>query len=383
MALRCKKTIFPDASPLPFAGTMTVAVRTLVNSSDTLQWIVSDHLGSTSTTANADGTLNSVIQYTAFGEIRLTQGVTPTKYRYTGQLAQAELGLDYYVARWYDPVLSHFTSADTIIPEPGKASAWDRYSYVVNNPIRLFDPSGHRDAGACGPGDDCDKKSRPQSWEKYKKNRIEDNNEVKSTRGSLYLGSLRWFPIFTNGSSNRDSTCVGCSMEPEGNKNTVENSNFIQTANTADLAGNAFTTNNNLNPLYGDYVISVYANYERSPDGSKNFDSLMIYNLSGWDISVSSIQFSIYSNRSLYPGYSISQSSYALIPSPSINIPRDYSTFPPSIQTYTIRTIKIAPSGYTENINNTMLASSSVSIDVKIGSDFPSGVWPIIHKEIQ
>jgi RHS repeat-associated protein len=74
---------------------------------------------------------------------RTSKGITPTKYRYTGQLAQAELGLDYYVARWYDPTIGHFTQADSIVPEPGKASAFDRYAYVLNNPIRNIDPTGH------------------------------------------------------------------------------------------------------------------------------------------------------------------------------------------------------------------------------------------------
>ncbi|NLD26719.1 MAG: RHS repeat-associated core domain-containing protein, partial [Acholeplasmataceae bacterium] len=79
---------------------------------------------------------------------------------YKGQLAQAELGLDYYVARYYDPLTGHFIQADSIIPEPGKASAFDRYAYVRNNPIRYNDPSGHRDSGECGPGEDCEKKER-------------------------------------------------------------------------------------------------------------------------------------------------------------------------------------------------------------------------------
>lgn len=33
--------------------------------------------------------------------------------------------------------------ADTIIPGAGNPLAWDRYSYVTNNPINLKDPSGH------------------------------------------------------------------------------------------------------------------------------------------------------------------------------------------------------------------------------------------------
>ncbi len=118
-------------------------MRTLGDGTDVLHWVLSDHLGSTSTTANADGTLHSVIQYTAFGEIRSTQGNTPTKYRYTSQLAQAEPGLDYYVARFYDPLTGHFTQADSIIPGPGKASAFDRYAYVQNNPLNRNDPTGH------------------------------------------------------------------------------------------------------------------------------------------------------------------------------------------------------------------------------------------------
>jgi hypothetical protein len=39
---------------------------------DTLQWLISDNLGSTSVTANADGSWNS--------EIRWKNGVTPTNY---------------------------------------------------------------------------------------------------------------------------------------------------------------------------------------------------------------------------------------------------------------------------------------------------------------
>jgi RHS repeat-associated protein len=135
-------------------------VRTLQNNTDTLQWILSDHLGSASTTANADGSWNSTIQYTAYGEIRLTKGITPTKYRYTGQLAQAEVGLDYYVACWYDPLTGHFTSADTIVSEPGVASAFDRYGYVSNNPIRYNDPSGHRESGECERGEICKKEKK-------------------------------------------------------------------------------------------------------------------------------------------------------------------------------------------------------------------------------
>ncbi|MBI9047120.1 MAG: hypothetical protein JEZ06_21720 [Anaerolineaceae bacterium] len=60
-----------------FIGGITVAVDT----GGTLQWVLSDHLGSAGVTANADGTWNSEIMYTAFGEVRASSGLTTTGYR--------------------------------------------------------------------------------------------------------------------------------------------------------------------------------------------------------------------------------------------------------------------------------------------------------------
>jgi len=118
-------------------------VRTVQGSNDTLNWILSDHLGSASVTANADGTWNSEIKYTAFGEVRASYGLTPTDYRYTGQLDVAELGLIYFVARFYDPYLNRFLSPDSIIPDPHNPLDWDRFSYARNNPVNYSDPTGH------------------------------------------------------------------------------------------------------------------------------------------------------------------------------------------------------------------------------------------------
>jgi RHS repeat-associated protein len=125
------------------AGAKTIAMRTIEGSTNTLNWLLADHLGSTSTTANEDGSWNSTIKYTAFGDTRETSGITPTKYRYTGQLLEAEVGLYYYVARWYDPVTMHFTQADTIVQVFSFALSYNRYSYVMYNPINANDPSGH------------------------------------------------------------------------------------------------------------------------------------------------------------------------------------------------------------------------------------------------
>ncbi len=46
-------------------------------------------------------------------------------------------------ARWYDPALSRWLSADTLVPGEGNPQALNRYSYVLGNPLRYIDPSGH------------------------------------------------------------------------------------------------------------------------------------------------------------------------------------------------------------------------------------------------
>ncbi|MFZ1597649.1 MAG: RHS repeat-associated core domain-containing protein, partial [Anaerolineae bacterium] len=52
-------------------------------------------------------------------------------------------GLYFYNARYYDPTLARFISADTLIPQPQNPQNLNRYSYVGNRPLRFTDPTGH------------------------------------------------------------------------------------------------------------------------------------------------------------------------------------------------------------------------------------------------
>ena len=49
----------------------------------------------------------------------------------------------YYRARYYHPALGRFISADTLVPSPSDPQSLNRYSYVLNNPLKYTDPSGH------------------------------------------------------------------------------------------------------------------------------------------------------------------------------------------------------------------------------------------------
>lgn len=67
----------------------------------------------------------------------------PTTIGYTGQRRDSGLGsLMFYNARYYSPLLSRFISADTIVPGAGNLQAFNRYMYVLGNPLRYTDPSG-------------------------------------------------------------------------------------------------------------------------------------------------------------------------------------------------------------------------------------------------
>ena len=68
-------------------------------------------------------------------------GSVPTDKLFTGQRLNGT-GLYYYNARYYDPTIGRFISADTIVPDPTKPQALNRYSYVLNNPLKYVDPTG-------------------------------------------------------------------------------------------------------------------------------------------------------------------------------------------------------------------------------------------------
>ena len=124
-----------------FAEGQRIAMR----KSGVVSYILPDHLGSTMITTNSSGARTSEQWYKAWGESRYTYGTLPTKHTYTGQYSNVpDFGLMYYNARYYDPLLSRFSSADSIVPQPGNPQDWDRYAYTRNNPVDLSDPSGHR-----------------------------------------------------------------------------------------------------------------------------------------------------------------------------------------------------------------------------------------------
>ena len=117
-------------------------------------YLASDGLGSAMVALNASGSATASLLYAPYGGTRYSSGTMPTDYGFTGQHADNATGLDYYNARYYDPLAVQFTSADSVLPGGGyDILGLSRYAYVEGNPETLIDPSGNLACRVrCGPG---------------------------------------------------------------------------------------------------------------------------------------------------------------------------------------------------------------------------------------
>jgi RHS repeat-associated protein len=144
-----------------FAGAARIAMRKYtIPQSMSVEYLLGDHLGSTSLTTDTNGVKVSEMRYKPWGEIRYSWTSAPAttpayqlpSYTFTGQYSDSYINLLWYNSRHYDPALGRFTSPDTIIPDPSNSQSWDRYAYTFNNPVLYVDPDGH---APCKPGYRC------------------------------------------------------------------------------------------------------------------------------------------------------------------------------------------------------------------------------------
>lgn len=61
---------------------------------------------------------------------------------YTGHEMLPAFGLINMNGRVYDPILGQMTQVDNFVQNPGNSQSFNRYCYVMNNPLKYTDPSG-------------------------------------------------------------------------------------------------------------------------------------------------------------------------------------------------------------------------------------------------
>ncbi|MBD2867659.1 RHS repeat-associated core domain-containing protein [Paenibacillus arenilitoris] len=123
-----------------YAGSILVAKK---DAAETKTWYHADRLGSIRLMTNESGANVRDYDYYAFGEVSSSSGTMTNERGFTGQIKDAETGLMYYNARYYNPILARFISADTAVQEETSPQDLNAYSYVANNPVNNTDPTGH------------------------------------------------------------------------------------------------------------------------------------------------------------------------------------------------------------------------------------------------
>ena len=128
------------------------AIHTIENETTaTTAYVLKDHLGSIHCLVNQSGAVTEELSFDAWGRRRnplnwepLTQaGNHTTMLGFTGHEHIDIAALVNMNGRVYDPLTGRFLSPDPFMQAPGYSQGLNRYSYCLNNPLSLTDPSGY------------------------------------------------------------------------------------------------------------------------------------------------------------------------------------------------------------------------------------------------
>ncbi|MEW6033336.1 MAG: RHS repeat-associated core domain-containing protein [Chloroflexota bacterium] len=135
-----KNTTTGEATSHYYLGGQEVAIK----KGAVLEYLHQDHLSSNSLSTDTAGAQVSTLKFYPFGATRSSSGTLGTNKMFTSQRLDTGADLYFYNARYYDQGLGRFISADTVIPDFRNPQALNRYTYVLNNPLKYIDPTGHK-----------------------------------------------------------------------------------------------------------------------------------------------------------------------------------------------------------------------------------------------
>ena len=130
------------------------AVVATENGREKIHYIMKDNLGSWTTVADEEGSVEQQLSYDAWGNLRNPNswsgnytGAPMFDRGFTGHEHLTAFGLINMNGRMYDPMMSSFLSVDQYVQSPGNAQGFNQYAYCMNNPLKYVDPSGWRYVG--------------------------------------------------------------------------------------------------------------------------------------------------------------------------------------------------------------------------------------------
>jgi RHS repeat-associated protein len=106
-------------------------------SGSTALWLHHDQIGSTRLVTNSAGSSQATYAFDPYGKLTSISGSISNPIRFGGQYFDAETGLYYLRARYYEPSTGQFLNSDPIISITNQP-----FAYARGNPINRVDPRG-------------------------------------------------------------------------------------------------------------------------------------------------------------------------------------------------------------------------------------------------
>jgi RHS repeat-associated protein len=231
--------------PLPGGSTAellgaTAGVRHILHS----DWLGSARLSTTYT----DQSVANDTAYAPYGE---AYGGSSTDLNFTGQSQDTLSGLYDFLYREYSPVQGRWISPDpsgVAAVDPTNPQSWNRYAYVLNNPLSFVDPTGLDCAYLNDPGTGVDDSGIDHD---------SNQGECWSNGGYWadgYIGDNSWVQTFSNSDnviidSNVNGFLVQTLAGSLNNGASAFSQMFSLNASVDTILSNPYTPTNYVDPM--------------------------------------------------------------------------------------------------------------------------------------
>ncbi len=130
---------------------IAILLSCCINVQAGVTYYVNDLTGSPIAAMGESGQVTWRENFKPYGDRMLNQAnAADNKVWFAARHQDADTGLIYMGARYYDPKIGRFLSTDAVRFSEGNVHSFNRYAYANNNPYRFKDPDGHNAVTAFG-----------------------------------------------------------------------------------------------------------------------------------------------------------------------------------------------------------------------------------------